>query len=499
MRGRPTPATRILGTAVLAALSLLLGAAAQPDRLERWFEVRVGGRPAGWTRSLVERVPEGWRTESQTRLRLGRGGTMLDMTTGGWIVESEDGRPISGGRTQTGGGQAVRVTWTYGVDGVRERTIDGARVNEHLWPPLAQDALPPRAAETAAARLRGQGAAFEQTILEPTQGRLPQRVRVQPAGSATVKLPEGERQATCWQLSGPMVPKGTREWRDATDTLLRSLSPTGLGEIESVLSTEARAKATLDRAVSAPEIMVASFVKPDRPLQDPGQIRRVRLRLSAIEGTMEPVPSCGVQRAREAADGSVEVVVDLDATPVEATEPERRDPDYLAASPMIDGKDPRIASLAQQAVADADAGAVLERLRAAAHRALPRKNLSNALASASEALRTGSGDCTEHAVLLAAMLRARGIPARVVAGLVWCDAFAGERQVFGWHLWTQALVDGRWIDLDATLPAGGASFHAGHVALATTPLRDSASDPSWITLLASLGNLKVQVLEGGSD
>ncbi|MGA1267059.1 MAG: hypothetical protein ACO32J_07775, partial [Phycisphaerales bacterium] len=87
--------------------------------------------------------PEGWRTESQTRLRLGRGGTMLDMTTGGWIVESDDGRPISGGRTQTGGGQAVRVTWTYGSEGVVERTIDGARVNERRWPPLASEALPP--------------------------------------------------------------------------------------------------------------------------------------------------------------------------------------------------------------------------------------------------------------------------------------------------------------------------------------------------------------------
>ncbi len=499
MRDGPTPATRILGTAVLAALVLLVGARSEPDRVERWFEVRVGGRPAGWTRSLVERVPEGWRTESQTRLRLGRGGTMLDMTTGGWIVESDDGRPISGGRTQTGGGQAVRVTWTYGSEGVVERTIDGARVNERRWPPLASEALPPRAAETAAARLRGQGAAFEQTILEPTQGRLPQRVRVEPAGVATVKLPDGERPATCWKLSGPMVPKGTREWRDASDTLLRSLSPTGLGEIESVLSTEDQAKATLERAVAAPEIMVASFVKPDRPLKDPGEIRRMRVRLSAIEGSMEPVPSCGAQRARTEVDGTVEVVVDLDLPPLEAAEPERRDPDYLAASPMIDGKDPRIASLAQQAVADANADAMLERLRAAAHRALPRKNLSNALASASEALRTGSGDCTEHAVLLAAMLRTRGIPARVVAGLVWCDAFAGERQVFGWHLWTQALVNDRWIDLDATLPPGGASFHAGHVALATTPLRDSASDPSWITLLASLGNLRVQVLEGGRD
>ena len=39
-----------------------------------------------------------------------------------------------------------------------------------------------------------------------------------------------------WLLSGPMVPPGTREWRGTDGELLRSLSPTGLGAIESVLS-----------------------------------------------------------------------------------------------------------------------------------------------------------------------------------------------------------------------------------------------------------------------
>ena len=35
--------------------------------------------------------------------------------------------------------------------------------------------------------------------------------------------------------------------------------------------------------------------------------------------------------------------------------------------------------------------------------------------------RTRSGDCSEHAVLLTALLRARGIPARVSHGLVYLE------------------------------------------------------------------------------
>merc|ERR1712216_24526 len=49
------------------------------------------------------------------------------------------------------------------------------------------------------------------------------------------------------------------------------------------------------------------------------------------------------------------------------------------------------------------------------------KHLSTAYASASETARTGSGDCTEHAVLLAALLRARMIPSRVCHGLVYVE------------------------------------------------------------------------------
>ena len=33
----------------------------------------------------------------------------------------------------------------------------------------------------------------------------------------------------------------------------------------------------------------------------------------------------------------------------------------------------------------------------------------------------GSGDCTEHAVLLAAVVKARGLPARVCHGLVYVE------------------------------------------------------------------------------
>ena len=69
-----------------------------------------------------------------------------------------------------------------------------------------------------------------------------------------------------------------------------------------------------------------------------------------------------------------------------------------------------------------------------------------------ETLRSMEGDCSEAAVLSAALLRAAGIPSRVILGF----ATLG-RGVFIGHAWAEAFLDGQWIGVDAALrefPAG---------------------------------------------
>lgn len=82
-------------------------------------------------------------------------------------------------------------------------------------------------------------------------------------------------------------------------------------------------------------------------------------------------------------------------------------------------------------------------------------------ASASEALKSRSGDCTEYAVLIAAAARARGIPTRLVYGLAYASRFTGESHVFSPHMWVQAWDGKRWTSYDAGL----GQFDSGHIAL----------------------------------
>jgi hypothetical protein len=81
--------------------------------------------------------------------------------------------------------------------------------------------------------------------------------------------------------------------------------------------------------------------------------------------------------------------------------------------------------------------------------------------SASQALKSRVGDCTEYAVLLAAAARARGIPTRLVYGLAYASRFTGESHVFSPHVWVQAWDGKRWTSYDAGL----GQFDAGHIAV----------------------------------
>jgi len=67
---------------------------------------------------------------------------------------------------------------------------------------------------------------------------------------------------------------------------------------------------------------------------------------------------------------------------------------------------------------------------------------------ASDVLRQMKGDCTEHSLLAVALLRAAGIPAKRVDGVVY---IVNEDKVpaFYWHEWVEAYV-GEWTQMDPT-------------------------------------------------
>ena len=87
---------------------------------------------------------------------------------------------------------------------------------------------------------------------------------------------------------------------------------------------------------------------------------------------------------------------------------------------------------------------------------ITNKSYSRAFDLASRVAATREGDCTEHAVLLAALARAHGYPARVVFGNLVLD-FDEGLFAFG-HAWAEIYVDDAWQIRDATLPENDPSL-----------------------------------------
>lgn len=139
-------------------------------------------------------------------------------------------------------------------------------------------------------------------------------------------------------------------------------------------------------------------------------------------------------------------------------------PEYLAANRWIESDHEEIQRFARAAAGSVQQpAAAMKALEKAVAAHIRDKSLAVGYASALETLRSRSGDCTEHALLLAAAGRAIGIPTRIATGLVFSPAFGEAREVFVPHAWTQAWIDGRWMSFDAA--QGG--FGSGHLLLGT--------------------------------
>ena len=108
---------------------------------------------------------------------------------------------------------------------------------------------------------------------------------------------------------------------------------------------------------------------------------------------------------------------------------------------------------------------------------------SQAMAPADQVAKTLSGDCTEYAMLAAAMCRAVGVPSRIVVGLVHAPGKDGKYYL-AYHMWAEVYADGQWLPIDATLGMGGVG--PGHVKISDSSWHDERSIAPLLPMLRVL-------------
>jgi tetratricopeptide (TPR) repeat protein len=110
---------------------------------------------------------------------------------------------------------------------------------------------------------------------------------------------------------------------------------------------------------------------------------------------------------------------------------------------------------------------------------LPDKRHTFSMADAVTTLERGGGDCTEHAVLFASLMRAHGIPTRLVTGM-----FLTRGGIWAYHMWN-AFWDGEsWHSIDPstmTYRTGALHVALGRGASLFSDVRDRLADFMWRT------------------
>ena len=245
-----------------------------------------------------------------------------------------------------------------------------------------------------------------------------------------------------------------------------------------------RCESDCNRPVEHPVDFIGRTVvaSPYRISQGESQ-QKLRYLLSRADGKAPVLATTGDQTV-VIANGKAIVTVCRNCGVLEAADAARLE-DYLRPNAWVQSDNREIRRLARRAGSASES--VDTRMRRLV--TLVRSRMQGEInfvgyADAVQALHTGRGDCTEFAVLLAALARAQGIPTRVVAGMAYSDRFTGRKYVFSPHAWVQVWDNGRWVSYDAAL----GDFDSTHIALAVgSGNPDEVAEP-----LAQLWQLKME-------
>lgn len=157
--------------------------------------------------------------------------------------------------------------------------------------------------------------------------------------------------------------------------------------------------------------MESSFIKVGK-IKNARNLKKAKWEMKFIDSLPTKIVSSSVQSVQKIGNGIFHISIDLDNSKIEQISSQELTL-YLADSSYISTSDKEIQKLASSVHEKKDKSIIAEQLRQVVYNYIQKKNLSMGFASASQTVRSKEGDCTEHSVLLAALLRTSGIPSRV--------------------------------------------------------------------------------------
>jgi hypothetical protein len=438
-----------------------------------------------------EADPPAFRFHSDSEWKVRRFGADTVVRTRLTSLETRDGGLLSfRSEMQTGQGAMVSEGRREG-DQLKLRTSNQGKVQEHSLPWKKEYG-----------GFFADQQSLERQPMRPGESRrlqalLPEinvigQVHLKAAAFEFIELPSGTRQLLRIDVTTEIGSEQIESvlWMDPQGRVHKMKNV--LLNMEAVLTTQEDAQ----RATSGGgfDLGFDTIVRIDRPLRDPHRTRRVVYRAKLTEGDVKPLFAVGLSQTVRPVEGqAVEVTVqavrpDQPPTLPGASSDPPTDVDRQAST-MLQSDDPAVRKMAESVAAgESDAWAIATTLENHVKKSIRLKNYATAMATAAEVAQSLEGDCTEHAMLLAALCRVRNIPARVAIGLVYYPSASG----FAYHMWTEAWIKDRWIPLDATLGLGG--IGAAHLKLADSSLEGTSAYAELLPVIQALGRLRLEIV-----
>ncbi|HEY3226189.1 MAG TPA: transglutaminase-like domain-containing protein [Planctomycetota bacterium] len=480
------------------ALLLLVGrpASAQEVLEEDWSVMTIMGSRVGHTHSLRTRRagPDGAaeiETLEQSRLAVKRMGAGIEISQDVRHVETPDGRPL---RFSSRMIMSSTPTLTEGVienGRLKLKTTSGevTKETEVDWDP--ECLLSEGSRLLMIKKGFAPGTKYRFKTFSADFGKVDE-VEVEVLEPETKTVLGKERRLNRVQVKTSLQ-KGVvmTTWLDENGSAWAMESP--LMGLKLAVERATREEALKSAPAELPEIFFKTMPRSDAALPRPREITELRARLERPDGGLADwKPPGGTQTvvARDTKSVTLRIVAPPPGTP--AAQPVEDHSAFLKSSPAVQSDDPEIVEQARRIVGEEkDPYRRASALAGWVNKHINKKSMDVAAASAKEVLKDRTGDCSEHAVLLTALLRAAGIPAKV------CSGYLYVRGSWGGHAWSSAWV-GRWVDLDATLGDGVAD--AARIKFSETTLEDVGATIEGMTGAGFMhGDMKIELQEYALD
>ena len=478
-----------IGLIVLQFAVLALG---QTDDVE-YYAVFVDGTKVG--NAIHSRVVTGEQvtTTETADMTLNRMGKTVPMKTKEICIETVKGEPISFTSEQNMGIVMMKTEGNVGKDGtVRTRTTGMGAVQENTiaWPKGAVMAEGLRLIELE--KKLKEGTSYDVNVFSPgIMAAVYSRVKV----GAKQDVDLLGRIVSLTKVETVMSMPGTGEiasigYVDEQLRALKSIMPMAGMNVEMLACTKEFAMSNNQPA----EIIDKMFLASPEPIEDAGTAKSITYYLKPIAQTTNlTIPSSDNQHVQKLEDGTVIVKVEPVGIPTGGAFPykgtDANIAEMMKPGRFVQSDDANIIALAKQAVGDAkDSAEAAKRIEEFVSKYVKDISFSVGYASATEVAASRRGDCTEFAVLCAAMCRAAGIPAKVTVGVAYVNDFEGKTG-FGGHAWTEAYIGDKWVGLDSAFKAGAlGKFDAGHIALAS----GNGEPANFFNMATTLGKFRIE-------